>query len=222
MIQNNNSTQKSLISDSPSDGVIFHDKKIIALTGSISTGKSTAARIIKDMGFQIIDLDKIGHELYEDREVTEEINRAYGMNFTQRGVFDRKALSKYVFEDKSRLETLNKIVHGKIFAKLIQTIGESQEKIIFVDIPLLIELIEKKNNRLIYDEIWLVYVPMETQIARLIKRDDIQREEALKKISSQMNIESKVKYADVLLNNEKDIPELEEQIHREIKRLRMK
>ncbi len=220
MKQNKNPTpSESFTSEAYSKNLLFNNKKIIALTGSISTGKSTAASIIRDLGFKIIDLDKIGHELYEDREVTDEISRAYGRDFTQKGIFNRKILSKYVFEDTRRLETLNKIMHEKIFEKMIRIIDESEDKIIFVDIPLLIELMEEKNHGLIYDEIWLVYVPREVQIERLMKRDNIEIEEALKKINSQMNIENKVKYADVLLKNDKDISELKKQIYREISRI---
>ncbi len=220
MIRNKNSDNSQCFTiEKNAKKLLFQNKKIIALTGSISTGKSTAAEIIKDFGFKIIDLDKIGHQLYQDTEVTDEINRIYGINFTENGVFNRKALSKYVFEDKSRLEILNKIMHGKIFEKLTQIIKESEEKIIFVDIPLLIELMGKNDHSSIYDEIWLVYVPKEVQIARLMKRDSIEREEALKKINSQIDIEKKIKYADILLNNEKGIPELKKQIQKEIHRL---
>ncbi|WP_138159723.1 dephospho-CoA kinase [Peptoniphilus catoniae] len=196
------------------------NKKIIALTGSISTGKSTVANLIRNKGYEVIDLDKIGHDLLNDKEIIREIESAFNTSFSKKGEFKRSLLSKYVFKSKDRLNILNSITHKRIFEKLNYLINKSQEKIIFVDMPLLIELIDTLDQyEFSYDEIWLVYSSPDTQIKRLMKRDKIKEEEALIKIKSQLSIDEKKKYADKIINNESDLQNLENQVEEFLKNL---
>lgn len=191
-------------------------KKIIILTGSIATGKSTVSNIIKEHGFEIIDADKIAHELMEiDKINYNAIVRKFGNNILDKDKnINRKKLSKIVFNDKEKLELLNSLTHKNIFNKIKEKIEKSDNQIIFVDIPLFIDLIvsNPKEKYLVYDEIWVVYTNIENQIKRLMKRDNSNREDVMKRINSQTSIEEKKKYANIIIDNNGSIEDLRREV----------
>ena len=188
--------------------------KIIGITGSIATGKSTAASIIKELGYKVIDADKIAHKLMEKGQPNyETIVEHFGKEIlSENQEIDRKKLGKIVFNDNDKLELLNSISHPNIFFKIKKDIENSTEEIVFVDIPILIELIKKKKLNIRLDEIWLVYVDRRTQIERLSKRNNISIVEAKNLVNNQISIEDKKKYADFIVDNSKDIDYLKYQI----------
>ncbi len=195
-------------------------KRVIGLTGSIATGKSTVAKLLSDMGYFVLDADKLGHELMAKGNVNyQEIVGHFGRGIlSEDGEIDRNKLGQIVFSSKKDLEILNKLTHKNIFHKISDIIEKSQEKIVFVEIPLLIELKIQDKLPLELDEIWLVYVDKKTQLERLIKRNGYTDEEARLRIKSQLYVDEKKKYADFLLYNDKDLDFLKTQI---LKRLEL-
>ena len=195
--------------------------KIIGLTGGIATGKSTASNIIKELGYLVIDADKIARDIVEIGEPAyKEIVNNFGKDIVfQDGNLNRKKLGYIVFNNDKKRETLNRITHPHIKKAIKKSIDKNIEKnIIFVDIPLLIEGIDSYDQYGIYfDEIWLVYIDEESQINRLMKRDSIKRDEAINKIKAQMPIEEKVKYATRIIDNRGDISYLYKQLRDIIK-----
>ncbi|MDO5027171.1 MAG: dephospho-CoA kinase [Tissierellia bacterium] len=196
-------------------------KKIIGLTGSIATGKSTVARLLSDLGYQVVDADRIGHELMEKGNANyQEIVTYFGDEIlSQDGQIDRNKLGQIVFSSEQDLKLLNKISHKNIFHKINDIIEKSQEDTIFVELPLLIELKNQGKLRLNLDEIWLVYVNQDLQLERLIKRNGFTEDEAIKRIKSQLSVEEKKEHADFVLYNDKDVNFLKTQI---LKRLEIK
>lgn len=191
--------------------------KIIGLTGGIATGKSTASHIIKKLGYKVIDADKIARDVVlEGKPAYKEIVNSFGKGIlNEDNTINRKKLGEIIFKDKAKREKLNGIVHPYIFKSIKDWIIEygKKEKIIFLDIPLLIEEIDKINEYGIgLDEIWLVYVDERTQLDRLIKRDDLEKEDAHRRINSQMAIELKREYATRIIDNQGNIERLEKQI----------
>ena len=196
-------------------------KKIIGLTGSIATGKSTTAEILMELGFEIIDADKIAHLLMEKGQINYlEIVKDFGQGILDsNGEIARDKLSKLVFEDKEALNKLNELTHKNIFSYIKDRIEEAKGHVVFVDIPLLVELLKEKKMDLKFDEIWLVYVDRKTQLERLMARNSFSEEEAVKRINSQMSVEEKVDYADVIIKNDGDLDHLRRQILENIGRL---
>lgn len=187
--------------------------KIIGLTGGIASGKSTASNILEKFGATIIDADVLSRKVVEKGQITlKEITESFGGDILREdGTLDRKKLGKIVFSDKKKLKKLNSIIHPAIH-KLSEELFEIEkakgiEKVIY-DSPLLIE--EHLMDRV--DEVWLVYVDEKTQLERLIKRDGSSRKEAIDRIGSQLSLEEKKRYADVLINNNGSTKELEEQL----------
>lgn len=193
--------------------------RIIGLTGSIATGKSTVSNYLLNKGYVIIDADKIAHELMEKGKINyNNIVKYFGKEILDENEeIDRKKLGNIVFSNQEKLHKLNNLTHPNIFNKIDEQISQTKEKVIFLDIPLLIEFIDNRKWNIDIDEIWLVYTNYETQIKRLIERNNYSQSEAEKRINAQMNIDEKLEYADFVLYNDKDLDYLYEQIDERLK-----
>ncbi len=176
--------------------------KVIGLTGGIGTGKSTVARLFKDKGIPVIDLDQLVRDLQKPgKDVYRQIVEVFGKEILQKdGTLNRKELGRIVFKDSQKREKLNRIVHPAVLNKLRELIFRyqaSQEKFVVVEVPLLYEL--KLDN--IFDSVILVYAPKDIQIKRIMERDNLTLEEAIDRINSQLSIEEKKKLADIIIDN---------------------
>ncbi len=190
--------------------------KIIGITGGIASGKSTVSNIIKGSGYKIIDADIISREIVEKgKPALQEIVDSFGKEIlNEDGSLNRKYLGSIVFSAPSKLKKLNEITHKRIVETIHKEVTYhkkvGKEKILFLDAALLIEL----NIQNIVDEVWLVSVDKNVQIQRLMDRNNISRKEAINRIDSQMSLEEKKKYADVIIDNSKDLEHLKSQINR--------
>lgn len=193
-----------------------NNRKIIGLTGGIATGKSTVSNIIKQLGYVVIDADKIARDIVAiGEDAYKEIVQHFGEDIVdENGNINRKKLGNIVFNNYKEREILNNITHPHIMRTIKRLIDEnSKERLIFIDVPLLIEGLNSFNEYgICFDEIWLVYVDEETQIQRLMERDCINREDAVKKIRAQIPIEEKIKYATKIIDNRGDISYLEKRV----------
>lgn len=180
--------------------------KTIGLTGGIASGKSTVSKMIIEMGIPVIDGDKISREIVDiGSPILKKIVEEFGENvLNEDGTLNRKELSNIVFKDSYLLEKLNSIIHPAIKKKIFDKIEEYKKlgmKFCVVDAALLIETGFIK----MVDCLILVDTDKETQIKRLMDRDKIDHEAALRIISSQMDLNEKKKYADYLIDNNEDI-----------------
>jgi len=198
--------------------------KVIVITGSIGTGKSTAVNIIKKMGFQVLDSDKIVHEGYNiGNSLYNKVVEHFGKKILNKdSTINRQKLGEIVFNDEEKLKSLNNLVHISVIEELIKGVDECKDEVIFLDIPLILEGKEKdKSYDLKFDEIWLVYVNEQTQRERLRKRAITENkipEEVLKIINKQIPIEEKVSMVDEVINNQGTVEELERQIQELLKK----
>ena len=204
--------------------MIQNKSKIIGLTGGIGTGKSTVSKIIRDNGFPVIDADLIAREVVEIGEP------AYLMIIDVFGdtilnsdkSIDRKELSDVVFSDIELRLKLNNIVHPQIYKKIKEKLlfYSTNNDIIFLDIPLLIEGLENSRKfGIVFDQIWVVYADRETQIKRIIERDNTDYEGATRRIDAQLPIDEKLKYADVVIYNTVGMEELVFNVEKALKTL---
>lgn len=182
----------------------------IALTGGIATGKSTISSLLALSGFSIIDLDKITHRLL-DLHVND-IGQMFGGEYIKEGRVDRQKLGNLVFSQKEQKEKLENFLHPLIRQ---ETRKEAKEKDalkvpFFIDIPL---FFEKKEFYPLQKSV-VVYAPKEIQLQRLIERSNLSKEEALKRIKSQMDIEKKRDLASFVVDNSKDLKHLQNEVDR--------
>ncbi len=185
----------------------------IGLTGGIATGKSTVARLLKDMGLPVIDLDVISREIMaKGTPGYREILATFGQVILfSNGEIDRKALGRIIFENTDKRKKLEKITHPLILREMeaqIDYLENSGARAVFVEVPLLVEVGMMDQ----FDQVWLVYVDRELQLKRLKLRDDLQEKEAVLRLNSQMSLEEKRQYADKIILNTGDINQLQKQL----------
>jgi len=176
----------------------------VGLTGGIASGKNTVSRIFEGLGAKIIDADKISREVMKRGEVVyEKVVSHFGTGILrENGEIDRGKLAQIIFSDPKEREALNGITHPEIIKiedRLCEDIIQKDpSSIIIVNAALLIEAGVFRR----FDKLILIYASTETQIDRLIKRDGLERNEALMRINSQMPFEEKRGFADYIIDND--------------------
>ncbi len=189
---------------------------VMGLTGNISCGKSSVSKILASRGAIIIDADLLSREIYEYDDVLEEMKVSFPEALVN-GKVDRKILAGIVFSDKSRLKDLNRISHKKIHDLVCQTLEKNRdEDLLVIDAALLLEA----GFDSLVDKVVLVFCNEEVQLDRLMKRDSLSREDAIKRIRSQMGQEDKKKMSDYLIDNSGDLGALEGEVEKLIKEIR--
>lgn len=186
--------------------------KIIGITGGIASGKSTVVDEVRKHGYQVIDADQVVHELQvKGGKLYQALLDWLGDGILKLdGELDRQKLGQMIFASKEMLAKSSQIQNGIIRQELARRrdeLAKSQE-VFFMDIPLLIE----RDYVDWFDDIWLVFIDEKTQLERLVLRNHLTREEAQKRIASQMSTEAKKPFADKLLDNSGDIATLKKKV----------
>ncbi len=167
----------------------------IAIVGNIASGKSTVEKILQDKGFIVYDTDKIAHEILEE-------NKELFPQAIVDGNINRKILADIVFNDKKQLEYLESVIHPKI-KEFIQNIDNTET--VFVSVPQLFEA----GMENLFDKILFISAPIETRLERLMKRNNLTKEEALVRINAQMSEEEKIAKCDFVIKNDSTEENLE-------------
>ena len=180
---------------------------IIGITGSIASGKSALVNLLQESGYKIYSTDKIGHEVLLLDEVKNKLSERFGEEILDQAsnLIDRAKLSALVFKNKSNLDFLNSISHPLIFQRIRDLINNNQEDYIFFEVPLLFEAKLERH----FDYIITVTTSPENQLLRLMKRNNLTKDQALKKISSQLPNSIKEGKSDLVINNNGDLNDLE-------------
>ena len=174
----------------------------IGITGSIASGKSEVTKYLKTKKYLVIDSDEISRKLMDEKKVINQVVENFGKDLLINNKIDRKKLAAIIFNDENKKELLNSIIHPLVKNKILKQIDEhATEDLIFIDVPL---LFEAKFTDLV-DYIIVVNVDENTQIERLMKRDNIDKEYAIKKINSQMPLSEKCKMANFIIDNSLDL-----------------
>ena len=188
----------------------------IVITGTIASGKSSLSEILRKKGYKVIDSDQINRKLLEKDQINyKEIlsSKAFDEAFDG-DKLDKKKLAKIIFNDSKKRELINKITHKNIINLINSLIEKSENKNIFVEIPLYFQMKEKFPC----DYVWLVCAKKEVQIKRLMERDKIDREFAIKKIESQDYLSMKEK-SDLIFDNSTSLEDLEKKVEIALKNL---
>lgn len=174
----------------------------IGLTGGIASGKTTVSRILRELGAFVIDADKIARQVVQPGlPAWEKIVSHFGRKVLNAdNSLDRRQIADIVFASLTQRTYLEEITHPAIYQQvevqmeLAATLGH---RLVVLDVPLLLE----SNWDTKVDVVWVVYANFETQINRLMARDTLTREKAQQRISSQLNLEEKIRRADLVIDN---------------------
>lgn len=180
----------------------------VAITGSIACGKSTVSNYLINKGYNVVDADKIGHNILLEEAVKKEILNIFSADVFENGEIDRKKLGEVVFQNNEKLKQLNAITHP-IIKKQIELVMLNK-KLVFLDIALLFE----GDFVDLVDKVIVVHINKEEQLKRLMKRNNFSYDQAIARISSQMDSEEKVKLADYVIDNSGTIEETHNQIEK--------
>lgn len=183
--------------------------KIIGLTGGIACGKSTIAKMLREMGASVVDADAVSAQLTgPGGKALASIRKAFGDSvFFSEGTLNRQALGAIVFSDAEALEKLNTATHPLIREKMLEEIENCREmgaSIVVLDVPLLFEA----GFDDLADFTVCASAPENVQLERLKERDGLTREQALARIRSQWPLPEKERRCDAVIQTEVPMTEL--------------
>ena len=187
--------------------------KILALTGGIASGKSTVSGKLRELGAFIIDADKIARDLAEPGQpLWNAYVEHFGKNvLLEDGTLDRRAIGRRVFQEKKEKEWIDRVSHPMVREILEHELAYGKEtgrSVAVLDVPLLFE----SGWDSLADFIWVVYVPPQVQIARLMNRDACDEAAAMDRIHAQWSLEEKKRLADVVIDNSGTWKKTEKQV----------
>jgi dephospho-CoA kinase len=175
---------------------------VIGLTGGIASGKSTVSNMFKEMNIPVVDADVEARlAVMKGEPAYLRIMEEFGQEILmENGEIDRQKLGSIIFRQEEKRLLLNEITHPEVRKRMLDQVErakENQEELVVLDIPLLFE------SKLTYmvDKTLLVYVDNETQLQRLMERNNLSQDDAEARIHSQMPLAEKVKLADAFIDN---------------------
>jgi dephospho-CoA kinase len=172
---------------------------IIGITGNIACGKSTVSGILAELGAEVIDADRVAHEVMAPGSpVVEEVVRRFGREIlADDGSIDRPALGRIVFSDPDALRDLERITHPPTVAEILCRARSTTAMVAVIDAVKLFEAGLARHC----DENWTVYCDPKVQRERLMRRNGFDEQEANRRISAQPPQDEKVSVADRIINN---------------------
>jgi len=185
----------------------------IAITGSMGSGKSTVAQLIREMGYHVKDADQIAKEHLESDCVKSALLKRYGQTIlTCDNTIDKAYLASRIFNYPAEKRQLEDLIYPFVYAELT---ARSDEKIVFSEVPLLFE----SNGEHYFDEIWVVVSDEVTMFERLKKNRNYTDEMIQERLQHQMSQHDKALLADVIIENNSDTDNLKKQIENQLERI---
>lgn len=171
----------------------------IGITGGIGSGKSVVCNIFKVLGIPVYDADTEAKNLYDtDEDLKQQIVDNFGVDMYDAGKFNRKKMADIVFHSPEKLSLLNSLVHPRVITHANTWFQKQNAAYAIKEAALLIESNSYKNC----DKIILVTCPLETRIARIMKRDGTTYDEVMNRINNQLTDEERKKYCDFEIYND--------------------
>jgi len=190
----------------------------VGLTGGIGSGKTTVSNFLLDYGIPIYNSDSKGKTLMNTNlELKNNIVSIFGERVYDNGILNTNLLSNIVFNDSTKIEQLNNLVHPKVAQDFNQWVGKNNNKPILVkEAAILIE----SGAYLNMDKIILVVSEKSTRINRVSKRDNFDLESIEKRINLQLKDNEKIKYADYIIENNSTLEHLKLEVLKVVNKIK--
>jgi len=190
----------------------------VAITGSIGSGKSEMGRILRNIGYTVIDSDVLAGDLLEKGQVVHGlVIELFGDKITDElGNIRRDLLADRIFVHPDEKEKLENMMHPRIWEEVERLHQQHvSEKVIFTEVPLLFET----NSQSRFDKSVVVIVEKNIAIDRLMKERNFNYEQAERRWNTQMDIQEKMGLADDVIFNNSDINDFVIEINRYLNKL---
>lgn len=183
--------------------------RTIGLTGGIASGKSTVAKALGLLGAMVINADTMAHEIMlPETPAWIDVVKHFGEQvLNEDRTINRAVLGQIVFNQPEKLKLLNHIVHPRIMERFQYDLDNIKRNNPAAIVVMEVALLYESHMDRLCDEVWVVWVDRETQISRLMSREGINREDALKRIAAQMPLDEKARKADRVLDNTHSVEE---------------
>ncbi|WP_291477885.1 dephospho-CoA kinase [Corynebacterium sp.] len=186
--------------------------RIIGLTGGIGSGKTTVAERLRQKGAFVVDADRIAREIVEPGQpALAELAEAFDGILAPGGGLDRAELARQAFASADATDTLNAITHPRIRERTTELFREAEAEghdVVVYDMPLLIENGEAET----VDTVLVVDAPDDVRISRLVESRGLDEDDARRRIAAQVDRETRLAAADVVLDNSGDLASLIAQV----------
>jgi dephospho-CoA kinase len=184
---------------------------IVGLTGGIGTGKTTVSDLLAGMGADVVDTDEVSRALTAaGGAAMAEIEDRFGREFVAPdGALDRARMRKLVFSDERSRRDLEGILHPLVRRDSQRLIAKATGPYVVVVVPL---LLETRTYRGLANRVLVVDCDPEIQVARVMKRSNLSREEVLAIMATQISRAERLRNADDVINNDNGLEALETQL----------
>jgi dephospho-CoA kinase len=184
---------------------------LVGLTGGIGSGKTTVANLFVELGAGIVDSDEISRTLTATAgTATAEIGEHFGAEYvTAEGALDRDRMRKLVFGNEKARRELEGILHPRIREESQRLIAKTTAPYVIMVVPL---LLESRTYRSLVNRVLVVDCSPETQVARVMQRSGLTREQVLAIMATQLPREERLRNADDIVDNDGEMSALRPQI----------
>lgn len=182
--------------------------KVIGITGSMGSGKSELSRYLA-LKYPVLDCDQVNADLLKKGHVGyKKLNEMHIVKLDQQLEIDKVQLASFMFEKEENRKKVESVLHPLIFKEMNQWIERQNSDFVFVEMPLLFEIAAQNH----FDSIWCVVVDLDVALSRLQTYRNFTREQALARLSSQMNPEEKMAKSQIVIRNNGTVQQLHNQI----------
>ena len=178
-------------------------QKRIGLTGGIGSGKTFVSDVFKKLEIPVFNADDAAKRcMVENERLQQEIQNVFGDQVYNNGALKNKVLAEIVFNDEKKLEKLNKLVHPVVKKSFEDWCAEQKSKIVIKEAAILFE----SNTHTGLDKVICVSASEKIRIERVVKRDNISREQVVSRMENQMSQHKKEELSNfVIINDEKEL-----------------
>lgn len=171
----------------------------VGLTGGIGSGKSTVARIFEVLGMPVYYADEAAKEIMNtDEELRRQVIQTFGDDAYTNNRLNRQYISSIVFKDKEKLALLNELVHPATIRAAEEWMSKQTTPYALKEAAIIFESGSDKQ----LDYVIGVHAPQEIRIMRTMQRDNITREEVIKRMNNQMDEEEKMELCNFVIEND--------------------
>jgi dephospho-CoA kinase len=189
--------------------------KIIGLTGGIGSGKTTIANYFKELGIPVYIADDEARKISESPEIAQAIKAIFGNEVFKNEKLDRVKVAEIVFSNQAKLKQLNEIIHPAVkehFGNWV--LQHSNFPFVVKEAAILFESGAYKDCDIVIS----VIAPLETRIQRVIQRDEVTRDNVLKRIMNQWTDEERIRKSQYVIENV-DVVEVKEEVKKILKKI---